>query len=192
MSEVEKTTVGTTAIEQPTLIEQEINKTFQAIEKKKLVDENVKEALKIVNDKKDMKIVNEIIHDKKSDEDDIFITESSLFDIEVKYYKQDGILYVEGIDEEFDTEHPYNKLKVYFKYPSFADITAIYGISNLTMMRENMDAATLMHLEDSRLAILIRKWNLDKQIGELQNLHVKIVKSIKLAVREKIGFDGIL
>lgn len=134
--------------------------------------------------------------EKKQDieKSDIFVTESDLFDIIIKYYNKDNKLFVKSVDEEFDDLNSNSKtINITLKYPSQGDCMAIersvIGVDNAS---DNLK--TFLRMEYSRFLVLARKWSLTEKLEESQviKLHPKIVKGIFHEVREKIGLDGLL
>jgi len=126
---------------------------------------------------------------------DIFITEKDTFDIVVKYYKKDGVLYVKEVDDEFDDKEPCIDFSITFKYPDQGDTARITtGANRISADIENIDVRDLINLEFSRVLCLIRKWVLDKKLTNenILQLHPKIIKAIVVQIRDLIGMDGII
>jgi hypothetical protein len=155
-----------------------------------MIDEIVKEDQKIVN--------NVVIKQEKAEDDfsDIFVTEKDIFDIFVEYYKKDGNLYVEGVDENFDKTFKTKKLSMTFKYPNQGDIGLIniQAHNTKSSMGGDMSVRDFLALEFHRFNVLIRKWSLNKEINNsnVLSVHPKIIKSFLSQIREKIGMDGII
>ena len=123
-------------------------------------------------------------------ESDIFVGDEDMFDVKVEYYKEDGKLYVKGIDDDFDLKKKFKEFKVYFKYPSFIDAVSIHQFAKIG--NDEIEIMDMMKLEDARVRVLLRKWDLNKKISSLDSMHVKFIRAIKNGVRETIGMDGIL
>ena len=145
--------------------------------------------------------------EKRDEVDDLIITEDNRFSVDVRYFKRDGEIFVEGVDEEFPDKSnelelgdeelkakiPKKDVKtitVWFKYPNFSDARTITNMSN-TDFSTTMTIADLIRLEQIRLVVLVRAWSLKTDIAQFDNLNVKIVKGLINQVRNKIGLDGI-
>lgn len=154
------------------------------------VQENTKENIEKQNtDKADAEIEQK---DENTVFDDIFVTESSLFEVEVRYYKNNGNISVEYIDDNFDPEHKgIVTLKVKFKYPSFGDMRAIRELSGTIIGGEKIESDNVRKLEDIRLQVLIREWNVKRPL-QIDTLNSKIVKALRYQVTEKIGIEGLI
>jgi hypothetical protein len=138
------------------------------------------------------------MEDKKEvvEDNDIFVTEADVFDIGVKYYKKDGVVMVKDLDEAFDDKERYKEFSATFKYPDQSDVAsiAVYaGKIKTDMSNGNIDVRDILNLEFGRLLTLIRKWTLKKEINNTNILaiHPKVIKSMIIKIREKIGMDGI-
>ena len=145
-----------------------------------------------VKDVKDIKEVN------KEDDllSDIFVTEEDTFDIEVKFYKKDGKLFVMGVDDEFDNaEKNIKSINITLKYPSQSDCLNMNRIK-LDMQKSDdiIDPRSVLQLEYSRFVILARKWSIKEKLEEsnILKLNPKILKGIFQLLRNKIEFDGII
>jgi len=127
---------------------------------------------------------------------DIFITEENTFDIEVKFYKKDGKLFVMGVDDDFDnTEKNIQVLVITLKYPSQADCLNMDRVKlSLSKAEDIIDPRSISQLEYNRFIILARKWSLEEKLEELNILRLspKIIKGILQILRDKISFDGII
>lgn len=126
--------------------------------------------------------------------EDIFVTESDLFDISLKYYKKDNIFFVEGIDDNFDPKEPCKEIKMSLKYPDQDDCNRIaLSSSKLDANLDRVDIRDYLKMELARLMVLIRKWSLNKEISTatIINISPKIMKGIFAKVRTVIGTDGI-
>ena len=145
-----------------------------------------------VENKNEKKV--DVISSKELDFSDIFVTEKDTFDVNVKFYKKDDILMVSSVDDAFDEKQISKEFSVSFKYPDHGDSTRIIGqTSKLSVSTENIDMRELVALEFSRLLCLIRKWSLDKELNNknILSMHPKIIKSLVVGLRNKIGMDGI-
>ena len=126
------------------------------------------------------------------DNSDVFITEKDTFDIKVTYYKMGDELYVESVDDEFDSKKENIKnIDVTFKYPSQGDYESIIA-QNAYKSPDKMTVIDVMQMELTRIVILIRKWSVKAELNRLVELDPKIVKAIVNKVREKIGLRGIM
>jgi len=127
---------------------------------------------------------------------DIFITEENTFDIEVRFYKKDGKLFVMGVDDDFDnTEKNIQVLVITLKYPSQSDCLNLDRVKlNLQPSEEIVDPRSILQMEYNRFVLLARKWNLDEKLEEsvILKINPKIIKGILLELRDKIAFDGII
>jgi len=131
----------------------------------------------------------------KDDFDDIFVTESDTFDIGIKYYKKHGQVIVEEVDDAFDTKEKAKKLIVTFKYPDQSD-SGVIGLqaARVSTNIDDIDVRDFLTLEFNRVTCLIRKWSLNSEVSvkNIMRLHPKIVKSMIVEVRKKIGMDAII
>lgn len=127
--------------------------------------------------------------------DDMFVTEKDIFDVSVAYYKENGKLFAEIVDSDFDMDKKTNSAILTFKYPSQGDTTVIanHVFSKGIKTGENLDILEFNRLELARMACLLRKWNVDKPITNenVMNLHPKIVKAILAKIRDVISTEGI-
>jgi hypothetical protein len=138
--------------------------------------------------------VKEVVVEKK-DYSDIFVTENDTFDVTIKYYKKDGKVYVENVDENFDNNEIVSSFIITFKYPDQGDSSKIINFSyKANVDLEKIDYKDLFNLEFSRLVCLIRKWNVGKELNNklILSMNPKIIKAITISLREKIGMDGII
>lgn len=128
------------------------------------------------------------------EKDGVFVTENNVFDISIKYYNQDGKMFIKNVDDDFDDAiENFKTINMTFKYPSQGDCMAIERVlPSSDNASDNLK--TFLRMEYSRLVILIRKWSLSDKIEESQilQLHPKIVKSVFFEIRNKIGLDGLL
>lgn len=130
----------------------------------------------------------------KDDFSEIFITEKDTFDVRVRFYKKDGSLVVEGVDDSFDDKQHLNEFTMTFKHPDQGDSAKILSQANkLGTGMENIDVRDLVNLEFSRMMCLIRKWSLEKELSNknILNMHPKIIKCVVVGLRNKLGMDGI-
>lgn len=168
-------------------------KTEEATEEAKGSSTKGEEALETKTEEPEVKTLEKEI--KLSKFSDIFITEKDTFDIVVKYYKKDGVLYVKEVDDEFDDKEPCIDFSITFKYPDQGDTARITtGANRISADIENIDVRDLINLEFSRVLCLIRKWVLDKKLTNenILQLHPKIIKAIVVQIRDLIGMDGII
>jgi len=126
------------------------------------------------------------------DTSDLFVTENDTFDVTVKYYKQNGEIIVEDVDEAFDLKEPTLKeFSITFKYPSQGDFEAIMA-RNAYKSPDQLKLIDVLQMELTRLVILIRKWTINAEFSRMIELDPKVIKGISVKVREKIGMRGIL
>jgi hypothetical protein len=127
-----------------------------------------------------------------NDHNDIFITEDDTFDINIKWYKEDGNLYVEDSDTTFDTNYPsINEFTVTIKYPSQGDYETIMSNASYKSPDE-MKIADVVQMELVRFITLIRKWSLKQDLSKMVELDPSIIKAILSKVRNKLGMKGII
>ncbi len=137
--------------------------------------------------------VKEIVVEKKIDYSDIFVTENDTFEVSVKYYKENGRIYVETVDDKFSSED-FKTLTVTIKYPDQSDSMIILSSIPSSKNIEKMEIGDFLSLEFSRLMILIRKWNLDKKITKdtILNVNPKIIKGLLNKIRDHLGAEGLV
>jgi hypothetical protein len=146
------------------------------------------ETPKDVEDKEDIVVVNTVNNDNSC----IFITEKDTFDIKVKWYKIEDILYVDDSDTEFDnSKGNFNEFTVTLKYPSQGDYESIMSNTSYRTPDE-IKLSDIMHMELTRLVTLIRKWSLEQDLSRMVELDPAIIKGILKKIRDKIGMKGIL
>lgn len=146
------------------------------------------------------KVADEEPRVENVEEDDfsIFVSDSDTFDIEIKCYRDNDELKVEGVDTEYDVDKKAKAIKVTFKRPSQGDLTLINTQAGRWTSSQIVDSdetyKNLMSLEFARIIVLIREWNLSEAltVDVLATLDPKIVKSMIYKVREKISMDGII
>jgi len=149
-----------------------------------------------VNDetKVDDKQLEEIKQPDENDFSSIFINETDVFDIIIKFNKVDGALKVEFVDDDFIDENS-KEIKITFKYPSQGDYDLINGyVSKSSKDDDDTFVRDFMKLELARVLVLIRKWSLKEKLSNdsIYKLHPKVFKCITYHVREKISTDGLL
>jgi hypothetical protein len=122
----------------------------------------------------------------------IFITEDDTFDIEIKWYKKDKQLYIDGISDNYDAkDNKENCFTITFKYPSQGDAQLIMG--GLSYKKsDDISMSDLVQMELFRLSVLCRRWTLKQDVDQMINLDPYIVKSIVHKVRDEIGMKGII
>lgn len=134
-------------------------------------------------------------NEKKIDEDDvhegIFIKESDTFDIKIRWYKINNMVFTDDSDEFEDKLDGINEFTVTFKYPSQGDYEIIMGSVSYKSLDE-MKLPDLIKMELTRLVTLIRKWSLKQDINRMAQLDPVIIKSMLNKVREELGMRGIL
>lgn len=168
-------------------------------EKNEVAVENVLE-LKTGIDK-DSNVDSDVKEDESNDglEDSygaLFISENDLFDVEVKYNVVDKTILVKGIDEKYSDKDS-EQIVFTFKYPNHGDCNLISSLARTRGVNGNPSEATVRdyrELESIRMAVLIRKWSLKKDLTDINisNLNPKIILSLLDGVRNKIGIMGIL
>jgi len=125
-----------------------------------------------------------------------FVTESDVFEVLVRYYRENHSFYIEGVDDDFKEEvEDVQEIICTLKYPNQGDITLINAqASNFSVEAENFDLRDLAHLEFIRFLVLVRKWNLDETLNNAAviQLHPKIIKTICMKIREEIGLEAII
>jgi len=128
--------------------------------------------------------------------DEIFITEKDTFDIAIRFYRKQDALIVESVDDSFEPqESSIKSFNVTFKYPDQGDSTKIQsGAAKISADAESLDIKDLLNLEFSRLLCLIRKWDLGKELSNrsILSMNPKIVRAMVIALRNKIGMEGII
>ena len=150
----------------------------------------VKEEVKIENKVEVIKEVKEV----KEDYSDIFVTEDDTFEVTVKYYKEEGKILVEGIDETFDSKKSSKDIAFTLKYPSQSDCLKIASsFPKINADVEKVDIREFMAMELSRFFNLVRKWSINKKLSNeaIMDLNPKIIKGVLALIRNKIGMDGI-
>lgn len=140
-------------------------------------------------------IESEVIVEKNND-DCLFITENSRFDIIIRYNDEDGKLSVADVDEFFVANEKTKSITITLKYPSQGDYDTISnsfskGIMN---MNKEFDLKDFINLEIMRFLTLVRKWSLGKTLSNdaIMQLHPKIVKAALINIRNNIQMEGIL
>jgi hypothetical protein len=123
---------------------------------------------------------------------DIFVTEAKTFDVKIRYYNKDGVLYVEndGTFDEKEATSPIKELSITFKYPSQGDLLNTGNSISLDLQ----NISNISALETNRILVLIRKWSSTVKLSNEAILAIdpKFFKAIEAGVKEKIGFAGIL
>lgn len=153
---------------------------------------------KKVEEKKDQAVVTntQIKPDAvKDDFSDVFISENDTFDIFIKYYKKDGKIIVEGVDDDFSSSEPCKSFIVTLKQPDQFDCARIASSSpRVNPDLEKFDVREFLAMEMSRFLVIVRKWSLgSKKLDNdaIMNMHPKIIKGILFKIRNQIGMDGI-
>lgn len=157
-------------------------KIIEVTEQKEIVQEVNMEA------KTETKPVTE----NNENNDDIFITEDTLFDGTVSYYRENNDTKVLSVDDDYSPEGKSVKvIKFKCKYPSQADYQTILN-SPLYKNMVDMRAVDLVLLELTRLSLLIREWSIkNKDLSALLEIDPKIIKGMLHSMRESIGMKGI-
>jgi hypothetical protein len=141
-------------------------------------------------------IVSVVEPAKNNDFADIFVTEEDTFNVTLKYYKKDNIIYTDGgTDVDFSPKEPCKELVLTLKYPDQADCVTIASASpKMGQEIDKMDIRDFLSMELTRLIILMRKWSIDKKLDQnsIMSMHTKIVKGLLVRIREKIGMEGIV
>jgi len=122
-----------------------------------------------------------------------FVTENDTFIITSEYYSKDKRLFVKGIDEDYDESNEAEKLEVTVKCPDQGDSRLIQAQSKL-LSKGDFSVEEVLNLEFTRLLVLIREWNLDRDINHesVIKIHPRIIKALIEGMREKIGMDGLI
>ena len=111
---------------------------------------------------------------------DIFVTENDTFTVSLKYYKKDGKLFVESIDEKFDDKEMIHEiLDVTLKHPDQSDCYNISAVSpRLNSDINGVDVREFIKVEISRFVLLARGWNVNKELNSssIMQLNPKIIK----------------
>jgi hypothetical protein len=170
-----------------------------SIEKKENVEE--KTVLSIDGEEK---ICSKEVVDSLEDLTSIFVGEADTFDIKVRFYKKEGNIFVEEVDESFDKDCEEKNIKyitITLKYPSHGDISRIfsYATKNLDKNVSNLNVESLgirefLVLEFARFVCLVRNWSIKTPINaeSILKLNPKIVKGILAKIRNEIKNEGII
>jgi len=174
MSDIKKEEIKTVEVK-------EVKEVLEAVEKTDEIKAIAKEVIEEANKK----------IEKKETKFSPFVSENDRFKIETKYYVENEITMVYGVDDKFDDKKECDTITVFIKRPSQADSSII---SSNMKNRGEMDVFDLMQAEVTRLLVLIRDWSLKETLSNeaILNLNPKIVKSILTQIREKIGVEGII
>ena len=130
-----------------------------------------------------------------ADNSDIFITESDIFEVIVRYYKKNGMCIVEGVDSDFDILEKSKEFLVVIKYPSQADSSRISMLLPVIGSGgEEVDVRQFLQAEMTRFLTLVRKWNLNKELNNdnILSMNPKIIKGILAKIRETLGMEGLI
>jgi hypothetical protein len=125
----------------------------------------------------------------------VFVSEDDTFDIVVKYYEENGKLFVQTVDDEWkDDPEKVKNITLTLKYPSQGDYDTITHATKNNLLGKDFDLKQFVGLEFMRLLILVRKWTADLPLNNenMFKLNTKMVKAMILAIREKIGTEGII
>ena len=138
----------------------------------------------------------EVVNNVVSSVTSVFVTEDDVFDITLSFYKENGKMYVSGVDDDFDVSKAKDEFLATFKYPSQGDSELIM---NMSRQASNGNASDLtvpdfMKMEVARMMVLIRKWSAgtDLTSEKIYQLHPKIVKGLVAALRQEMGTEGII
>ncbi|MFA7219218.1 MAG: hypothetical protein WC119_01780 [Synergistaceae bacterium] len=169
-------------------------------------DSKVKDSVKDIADEvpeipveKNKKLEDKSEEDKSEEvvadpNEGIFITEKDTFDVKIRWYKIDDIVHVDGNpnDTEFDSQYSgINEFTVTFKYPSQGDYEVIMN-SAVYRSPDEMNVASIIQLELTRLVTLVRKWSLKQELSRMVELDPVIINEILRQVRNVIGVKAIL
>lgn len=129
---------------------------------------------------------------KVDNNDDIFITESDTFEIDVEYYLDDlREPVIKDFDEEYEgTDKKTHSFNMTFKYPSQKDTEYIMNSRPIQSI-EDAQFADFIELENVRLMTLVRSWTMERPLTDMAQLHPKIVKALRAKVSEKIAGNGL-
>jgi hypothetical protein len=133
------------------------------------------------------------VKEAKSYNDDIFVSESDRFSVNIQYYIDSKLNepMIKGFDETYLSEGTTVKsFEINFKYPSQKDTEIIMSTKNIKSLEE-AGISDFIELENTRLAVLIRDWSINKPIQQIGNINPKIIKAIRAKVNELIGANGI-
>ena len=171
-------------------IKEEVKEPKEVKEQMSEVKEESKEAMPEAKEAKEDKLVQ--FENTLSMNDGLFITEDDTFDINIKWYKNNDVLFTDESDEGFDDNHdPINEFTVTFKYPSQGDYELIIN-SVVYKSPDEMSIADVLQMELVRLVTLVRGWSLDDDLKRMIELDPFMVKAILKKIRDKIGMKGIL
>ena len=123
--------------------------------------------------------------------DDIFVKDTDVFSIDVRYYKNGKDLVVENVDTEFDINN--NGIKSFsatFRYPSYLDSKSIYSVANIKPKPDSM-IGDILALQDARIIVLFKSWTLSSGIDKIDSMNVKFIKAIRALIISSIGMEGI-
>jgi len=133
---------------------------------------------------------------KKSTLSSIFISDDDDCVVNVKYYKSQGKLMVEGVDDDdFDSSKDCEELSITFRYPTQGDCKIIDAHArNLTSGGDEVSARDFLNLEFARFMTLIKKWSVPEKLSNenILKLHPKIVKAFVFRLRKEMQMDGII
>lgn len=148
------------------------------------------EKAKTNKDSNQISVTNESFEQAESN-DDIFITESDLFECTVKYYKIEHDILVQNVDDNFDKNVPCKIIKFKCKYPSQADYQTLINSAVFKNINENINGIDVAKMEIARLSLLIRSWSVSSSLDKLLDVDPKIIKGMLLAVNGAIGLKGL-
>ena len=141
-------------------------------------------------------IKKEVVEKEVVEQDSaIFVDDTDMFDVTVRYDECEKEILVEGIDDDFKNSDAVKSLTITLKTPSQGDCESISkAASNVGAVKSELDGRAILSLEFFRLLILARKWSSKRTLSNenIMKLKPKIVRAIILLVREKIGLDGII
>lgn len=145
-------------------------------------------------------VVSEVIPEVKNEKvigenfSSVFVTEDDIFDVTLQYYKENGKMYVSGVDDDFDSSKSKDTFVATFKYPSQGDSEIIMNMSKSTSNGSEVTVPDFMKMEVARMMVLIRKWSVGAEVTteKIYQLNPKIVKGVVHYVRQKLGTDGII
>lgn len=151
--------------------------------------QNVKESVETKPEVTQLNILPKV--EDKDENEEIFVSEKDLFDCEIKYYKENGVFVVEGVDDNFVLNKADKTLSFSCKYPSITDLTTIMNaISGKDV--SHFKTSDYVLLELARLSLLLRKWSLKQDINRIHDINPKFVKAMIVKVQEKIGMQGLV
>ncbi len=130
---------------------------------------------------------------KTGAKDSPFVTDEDTFDVKINYYKDNKKIVVEGTDG-FDDKKEKSSIVFTIRYPSQADCELIMQrADSISRPGKELDVSTLLKMEAIRFMILVKAWNIDKELNNdnIMDLHPDIVRRTLIKIREEITTNGI-